>query len=304
MTTYNAGLLTPPGLEEEQLPYRPVWRSIVIEYGILSAVVIGLFVAVNYIGITIPASVQVPLNAALVLLPVGLWLVFSLLPERGVPEPRTSLQSIVIISALVAAAVGYPLIADWLQVEQWLSLAPAVQRIFGYTFTVGIIQETLKYLVLRYLIWDRNLTNRQDAIAAAAAAALGYATVLNLHFGLTGTPPPDVVMVHVYSVMTLHLVSTVVVAYGLAETKLINASPLVLPVALGLASFIHGVAIPVRAGLVNASISPLFLEFSLPRPLYGIVFSAALLIAGALLVYFFFVTSERREREIRASREE
>lgn len=257
----------------------------------------------SFLGVRIPEFLRVFLNIGLVLLPVGLWIVFSLIPERSVPQPRTRLVSVLIVSALTANAVGYPFINEFLQVDQWLSLASAIQRIIGYTLTVGMTQEILKYIVLRSLIWSGHLRTRLDAVAYGAAAALGYATVLNLHFALTGNPPPDAVAVRVFSTLVIHIVATTIIAYGLAESRDGETSPLVMPISLGIAALISGIAIPIRAGLVNASISPAALEFALPRPLFGIVFSLMLLVGGLMLVFFFFTTAERQEREKRTEQE-
>ncbi|HEX2619963.1 MAG TPA: PrsW family glutamic-type intramembrane protease [Phototrophicaceae bacterium] len=303
MATFNSRLLVPPGEEAEIPPYRSVWRSIIIEYGVLSTVTVGLFALINFISFTIPEAVRIPLNIGIVLLPVGLWVIFSLLPERRVPLPRNRLIAVGIVSGLVAKAIGYPFVHEVLQVDEWLSLATAIQRIIGFTFTVGIVQETLKYVVVRSLIWSDQIRIRDDSIAYADASALGYATILNLHFALTGSPSPDAVAASVLSTLVIHLVATAIVSYGLVESRLTDTSPLALPISLALAALIPGAAIPLHAGLTNASISLKSLAFTLPRPLFGIAFSLVVLIAGLLTVAFFINTAERQAREKRVVEE-
>jgi uncharacterized membrane protein len=298
MATFNTRLLTPPSEEEEIQLYRDVWRSLLLQYGTYFGITAGLFILVNVLNFRIPDNFRVPLNFVLTFLPFGLWIVFSYIPESQVPRPRQRLLSVMIICALVANAVAYPLINEFLQVDQWLSLASAIQRIIGYTFTVGVIQEALKYFVIRSLIWDEHLRVRQDAIAYADAAAIGFATVLGLHFTFTGNPSTDAVAARMFSTLAIHVVSSSIVSYGLSESRLMNASPLLLPLSLALASLVTGIAIPIRAGLVNASISPLALEFALPRPLFGLGFSLGLFVAGMAGVLFFYNTAERQEREV------
>lgn len=303
MTAFNSGLLTPPSEEEEIRPYRAAWRSLVIEQALLLGVTIVWFVVTNFIGIDIPQQFRFFLNLGVVVFPLWTWGIFSVLAEQRVPQPRLRLVSVFVITALTANAVGYPLLYEYLKVDEWLSLTTAVQRIMGYTFTVGIVQETLKYIVVRSMIWDSHLRTREDAIAYAVAAALGYAAILNLHFIGVGTPPVDAVAIRVFGTIGMQIVSALIVSYGLAESYFSNASGLLLPVSLALGALVTGLAIPLRSGLVNASLSTVAPEFVLPRPLFGIGFSVALLAAGMVLTAFFYNTAERQAREIEITQE-
>jgi RsiW-degrading membrane proteinase PrsW (M82 family) len=296
LTAFNSRLLTPPSEEEEIQLYRDPWRSVIREMAALTVLTVGVFVLVNYLGFQFPEQWLGIANAAAALFPVGLWLFFSLRPERRVPQPRQMLLLVFVISALVANAVAYPLIEQYLDADRWLSLASAIQRIVGYTFTTGIIQETLKYIVVRWLTWDEHLRLRADAFAYGAASAVAYATVFNLHFIGTGTPRLDVAVATVFSTVTANLVASAIVSYGLAESKLSNANMFVLPVSLGVSAVIIGLVLPLRAGLINASISGENLAFTLPRPLFGIAFSVFLMIVGLAGTAFFYRTAELREQ--------
>src|SRR5690606_10891330 len=131
-----------------------VWLSIVLECGILFAIVAALYVVSRFV--TIPEPPQLFINIALALAPLALWIVFSWWRERFVPQPRQNLAGVVIIAALSANAVGLPVINDVFQLERWLSLESAIYRIIGYTFTMGIVQSTIVYLVVRYTAWPSN----------------------------------------------------------------------------------------------------------------------------------------------------
>jgi RsiW-degrading membrane proteinase PrsW (M82 family) len=239
----------------------------------------------------------------LALLPVGLWGIFSWWQERFVPQPRLRLLPVLAISALIANAVGLPLVNDFLQVDRWLPLSSALMRIAGYTFTVGVVQEVLKYLVVYYTVWPNQFRIRLDGVAYGAASAIGYATVLNLHFVLSGTPPADVAAVRIFTTLALHLVTSAIVGYGLAEVRFSRPTPFLVATTIALAAFVTGVAIPVRAGLVNANLSldvngtQPFLNTSTARPLLGLGVSIALLIGLNLVLSFLFEGAERRERE-------
>ena len=261
-----------------------------------------LFVAVNFLGIGIPEILVTPLNIVIALMPTILWMVFSLLPERGVPEPRTQLLPVFIISALVANAIGIPFIDGVLTVESWLSLVSALERISGYMFTIGIVHCGIVYVILRYMVWRDHLRTRLDTVSYAATVAVGYTMVLNLQFTSIGTPLPDVVAMRVFANLSLHLVANITVAYGLSEQRFANAMPLLPPLSIAFAAFLTGVFIPVRAGLINGSFSGL--GVTAPRPLFGLGFTVAFLAALLVVLAFLFNNAERQEREMQAAAED
>jgi RsiW-degrading membrane proteinase PrsW (M82 family) len=290
----NLTLLTPPQEKEEIHPYRRPWRSISIETGILLGVTALLYVLANVLNLHFPGQVGGIISVVVALLPFGLWLIFSWWAERSVPQPRQRLLAVVVISGLVANAVGIPFINDFLQVDRWLPLASAINRIVGYTFTIGIVQELLKYLVVRYTVWPGCYRTRTDAIAYGAASAVGYATVLNLHFVMSNASPPSITAIHVFDTLALHLATSLIMGYGLAEIRFGLPTPLFLTSTLALASFVTGVAIPVRAGLVNPGFS---LKVGDAKTLFSIGFALALLMVFSLMISFLYSSAERRERE-------
>jgi RsiW-degrading membrane proteinase PrsW (M82 family) len=299
VTSFNPRLLTPPE-EEEIYPYRRVWRSLIVEAGILFALTAILFVLVNFLRVRVPENFVKPISAALALVPLGLWLAASWLQERFVPEPRQRLAVVVIVSALLANAVGVPLVNEFLQVDRWLPLSSALSRFLGYTFTVGIVQEMLKYLVLRYVVWPDCFRTRLDGVAYALASAVGYVTVLNLHYVFSNPAPPDVTALRIFNVTIMQFATSAIVGYGLAELRFGRPSPLLLTFTLALAATVTGITIPLRSGLVNAS---LVLNVSATSPLRGIGLSLAALVGIAIAVGFLIENAERQDREAAAGRE-
>jgi hypothetical protein len=311
LTSFDSRLLTPPREEEEIYPYRRVWRSIILEAGGVFAAAAGLFVLVNFIGLPVPDLFRRPLNILLALLPALLWFLFSYLPERAVLQPRVRLLPVFIAACLATNAITYPFITETVRPELWLSLASAVNRIFGYTFTVGILQAGLTYIILRYMVWAGFLRTRYDALAYGSAVAIGSATIFSLHFAMTDIPLPDVVAARTLSHYVIYMASTAVLAYGIAESRIGDAPALLLPAVLALSAFVIGAAIPVHAGLLNGSfftaLNTLSAEITriiaAPRPLFGLVFSAALLISVLYVVSFLIDYSERKQREVQSARE-
>lgn len=296
MAQYNAAKLITPPTDDDTHPYRRAWQSVTIESGILIAVAGVLFVTAAFLGTRIPQALHLPVNIVLALLPALLWLIFSLWRERFAELPRRGLLATAIVTALVANAIGLPLLNDFVQPESWLALQPAVNRIIGYTVTVGIIHEFLKYLVLRYLTWPHRYRAREDAIAYSAASAIGYSTVLALSYVLNTGATPDVVASRVLSITTLQLAASVIVGYGLVQLVFSQVTTLLLPMTLVAAAGLHGLAIPLRSGLVNATLT---VDGAATRPLFGFVFAVGFFILPMLAMYFLYQVADRRDRNLR-----
>ncbi len=300
MASYETRFITPPREEEEIYPYRRVWPSVALEAGLLFALGVGLFVLLRFI--VIPSSLYRLVGLAIALAPVGLWLAFSWLRERTVPQPRINLMAVVVVTALAANAVGIPLVEDYLQVDSWLPLESAIGRIIGYTFTEGIVEATIMYLVLRYTVWPRGFRTRLDAVAYGAACALGYATVLNVRLILSNALPPDVAAFRVFDNLAVQTAMGIVIGYGLAEVCFNDRPfPLLLGATVMLAAFITGAAIPLRSGLTNAG---LVQGVSTVRPILGFLFSAGVLFAASIAFRFLFDNAEREDRDAAAQRED
>lgn len=301
MTSYNPRLITPPKEEEEIYPYRRAWRSVFIESGILMGMLLIFFVAFNYLGISLAGNNLIAVNVTLAISPALLWIIFSRVPENNVVEPRRRLLTIFTVTALVANAVGIPLLNAVFQPNEWLPLQSALNRIIGYTVTVGILQEFLKYLVLRYIVWPDYYRVRTDAIAYGAATAVAYAMVVNLNYVLNNpSAASDVVMLRVFANTAIQIVGSIVIAFGLSETRFNSALSFLLPIMVVLAASLTGIAIPMRAQFMNAGLG---LTISGQREIFGLIFSIIFYVAPMAVMFFLFSITERREQEMMIGQE-
>jgi RsiW-degrading membrane proteinase PrsW (M82 family) len=295
LAAYESRFITPPSEEEVIYPYRRVWFSIIIEHTILFVVVLLMFIVTRFV--SIPTRFHFPLGLAVALLPGLLWLFFSWRPERFAPQPRGKLLMVAVISGLTAKAIGLPVVNDIFQVERWLALQSAVNRIIGHTFTIGLVQAIITYIILRYLIWPDNLRTRFDSIAYGAASAVGYALVVNLDSVLAASPAPDIAAMNVFNTLALHLAVALIIAYGLSEVRFNNRPYiLLLCVNVAVAALVTGVVIPLRTGLANAGISPLFTT-SAVSPIRAFLFSGVVLAAVSVVVTFLIDIAQRRDSE-------
>lgn len=301
MSRYSSPqLITPPREEEEVYPYRRVWPSLILQISGLFVITLGLYIGTGVIGLNLPPRFWQPANAVLALSPALLWGVFAFWRERRVEQPRRPLLGVFVVAALVANAVGLPVI-NALEPAAWLPLSGTFQRILGYAFTVGIIHETLKYLVMRFMVWPEGFRIRLDTLAYSTAAAIGYVTIINLHTLNAGTPSPDVFMARVFGDTMLHLAATSILAYGLAQLRFTPQFYIALPLSLAAAAFLIGLGTTFRSGIVNAGFT---LGISSTRPLFGIGFSLVLITATLVVIAFLYNTSERRAVEAAEGSEE
>lgn len=303
MGTYDPRyLITPPKEEEEVYPYRRVWPSLGLELGVLFAVTIALFVITRFV--TIPPALRYPALIVTAVLPVGLWYAFSVRRERSVPEPRRHLLMVAVVSALAANAIGIPLVRDVLQIDRWLPLDNAINRIVGYTFTVGIVQEFIKYVVVRYAVWSQDFRTRLDGIAFCVASAVGYSVTLNLDFVLSTRASLDVAAITVFGQVVRQVAGSMIVAYGLSEIRFNRRPfPFLMPATVALAALVTGIAIPLSSGLSNASVS-VSNPIATISPLRSLLFSGALIAGLTVVITFLFNTAERQDQEAATRGEE
>ncbi|GAB1422374.1 hypothetical protein MASR2M15_26040 [Anaerolineales bacterium] len=290
----NFRIIPPPRDQQETSSYRSVWNSIIIELSILTIICGLIFIPKFLIGFSLPVSIHSYVNLALVLTPTIVWLGFSYLKERSVPQPRRRLLGVFIISILTANAIGIPLVEGLLQLETWLSHETAFMRIFGYTVAYGVIHMGLIYLVQRYTVWATDYRNRLDVVAYCLTAAIAYVSVINFHYFLGYEVSPDVMAIRLLSNMAMFIGGSLFLSYGIALTYFDNALSPVMPIYVFVSAFIAGGLIPIRSGLANAGLST---TISTTKPLLVFAFSIGILFICLSLIMFLFNSKEHREAE-------
>jgi len=282
-------LITPPKEQEETYPYRKVWQSQIIEASTLIVFTSACFLLFGLLRLQLPRTLFGIINIVLVFLPMLLWLVFSYIPERLALIPRQRIGFIFFVTLLLANAVGVPFVDSVLQPSSWLATESTLNRIIGYTLTMGVIQESLKYLVLRYLAGS-SIQTLADSVAYSIAVGIAYATIMNLDYISAYSTTPDIIAVRVLSNTSLNVLGSLIVGYGLAQILVYKANLLLLPTSLVIACGINGVAIPIRAGISNAVVG---LSAVSPRPVLGLGFSITIYVILLFGLYFLFKNSEK-----------
>lgn len=118
----------------------------------------------------------------LALVPAAIWLIFFYLQDKAEPEPKGFILGVFGLGALLAAAVGIPVLETVFRVSHWIH-TDTLTTILGGILVVGFTQEFLKYAAVRYSIYNSGeFDEPTDGVIYATAAGLGYATVLNIQF--------------------------------------------------------------------------------------------------------------------------
>ncbi len=238
-------LLSPEEEAEEIFPFRRVWRALFVEMGALLVVVVGILIATR-IGM-LEDSYSPQLNVLLALAPVGIFIVVSVRRERRAPQPREGLPAVLILSAIAANGAAWPVIGSVFTPERWLADAGFFSRIIGYTLTLGALAALVKVLVLRYTVWPMRFRARLDGVAYGVPAALGYATVITLHFVRDEEPILSAAAIRVLTNVYLHIAVGAILGYFLAELAIGSNVPVLwLPLGLSISAFLSGVYIAFR----------------------------------------------------------
>ncbi len=296
---FDSRIIAPP-TEEEIYPYRRVWRSITLQVGTMIVLTVSLLLLGEIFGLRFDKTLNLILSGILIFVPVILWLFFSILPERFVLEPRVNLITVAVMSGLAGSAIGIPLVEEFFQIDRWLPLESALQRILGFTFTMGIVDSALKFIVLRYIVFPQHLRLRTDTIAYCVASAIGYSFVVSLHSISDIQPSYSIAILYIFSNYTIQLASSVFIAYGLSETYFNNALPVALPASIVFSALIVGIISPLSSGLMNGALST---TGNADNPLFSLGFLIVALIACLGITFFFYTIAQQRDQNIVISAE-
>ncbi len=118
---------------------------------------------------------------AISLVPAIIWLAFFYIQDVREPEPKGLVLAVFFLGAIVARAVGIPLIEEVFGTK-WFAAGPLF-NILGAILVTGFIDQFLIYAAVRYSVYNAaEFDERVDGIVYTTAAALGYATMVNIQY--------------------------------------------------------------------------------------------------------------------------
>jgi RsiW-degrading membrane proteinase PrsW (M82 family) len=222
---------------------------------------------------------------ALAIIPAFLWLALFYGQDRLEPEPKSYVAKVFLLGALLAQAVGIPLVRDVFDVGAWLPTDLWVSAL-GSILVVGFIQEFLKYAAVRYSIYGSpEFDERSDGIVYGTAAGLGYATVLNLHYVLqSGGVNLEAGVIRVVVTALAQASFAGLTGYFLGRAKFEDRPVWWLGAGVALAAVLNGLFTTLRGELTTTALG---LEGGGFNPWPGLALAAV--VAGLTLAALFYL---------------
>jgi len=133
---------------------------------------------------TLDGATLVVVSVVLALVPAAIWIVVFYRQDSREPEPKRMVLAVFILSALLARAVGIPLVEEVFRVGSWLD-AGVLYHILGAVLVIGFTEQFLIYAAVRYSVYPTpEFDERVDGIIYGTAAGLGYASLVNVQYVL------------------------------------------------------------------------------------------------------------------------
>lgn len=245
-----------------------------VAFAVLMAVVAGA------LKLRLEGTPLIIAGLVLALVPAALFLLAFMRADRIEPEPRGLVLGVFFLGALLAYAIGQPVIRDVFKVQNWSGDSLWLE-LAGAILIAGVVQQFLIYAAVRYTVYNSSeFDERVDGIIYGAAAGLGYATAFNVLY-VTGNSGVDLgigalrVVTEALAFASLGGVS----GYFISRARFDKMGPTWLPIGLIFAAVLNGVidvllgAAPMLAG-----------GFSF-NPWYGLI--AAVIISGVIFFLLF-----------------
>jgi hypothetical protein len=155
-------------------------------------------------------------------------------------------------------------------------------------------------MVIRYSVWPQGFRIRSDGIAYSLAAAVGYATAVNLNYVFSTGADPSSIALRISEFTLLQYAAGLVVGYFLAELKINkNMGVFWMPGALLLSALLTGVMTAARGGLIVSGLST---TSNASNPVQGVVGVVSLTVIMFGSLYFLINNADERTR-LRGRRE-
>ncbi len=164
--------------------HRSIWASGVVEIVAVLAFVVVMALASWLFKPRVSGAALVWTGIILSIIPAAIWMVFFYRQDRLEPEPKSYVIGVFVLGMLLCNGVGIPMAERLFQVNEWLP-TNTWTHIVGAILVIGITQEFLKYVAVRYSVYmTPEFDERVDGIVYGTAAGLGFATMLNINYVL------------------------------------------------------------------------------------------------------------------------
>jgi RsiW-degrading membrane proteinase PrsW (M82 family) len=219
--------------------YRSVSESALIE--IVGIAIFAALVALvaEFVRPQLSGASLILVGIVLAIVPAALWLV-AFYRQDLEPEPKQYVLGVFVLGAVLAQAIGQPVVRDLFHVQEW-GTRDMLLGFLASILIVGVVQEFLKYAAVRYTVFgSAEFDQPVDGIIYGASAGLGYATMLNIWYVISNGGVDLGVGAVRCAVEALAQASTAgVVGYFLGQAKFRRMGPLWLPAGIVLAAALN-----------------------------------------------------------------
>jgi RsiW-degrading membrane proteinase PrsW (M82 family) len=227
----------------------------------------------------------------LALVPSLLWLAFFYAQDRLEPEPKSYVIGVFVLGALLASAVGIPVVRNLFRVQDWIGRSIWV-NLLASILIIGFVQEFLKYAAVRYSVFPLpEFDERMDGILYGTAAGLGYATMLNINYVVqSGGVHLGMGVIRITVTALAQASFAGITGYFLARSKFEKEAVWWLPLGLTIAAVLNGVFSVLLGGVTR---SGSLLGRSTANPWYGLVLAAIVACLNLFLLLYLIRRASR-----------
>jgi RsiW-degrading membrane proteinase PrsW (M82 family) len=274
-----------------------VGRSSLLTLGALVLFAALVAVILRFVKPHLAGAPLVALGVGMSLVPAALWLLFFYLQDALEPEPKGYVLGVFVLGALLASALGIPVVRDLFRAQDWLGKSLGV-NLLGSILVVGFVQEFLKYAAVRYSVYPLpEFDERMDGILYGTAAGLGFATMLNILYVVeSGGVDLGVGVIRIVITALAQASFSGITGYFLARAKFEEERVWWLPLGLTIAAVLNGLFTVVRGGIARTGS---VLGQRTANPWYGLILAAV--VAGATLAILLFLVRRANQRVLAGS---
>lgn len=268
-----------------------LWLADIVTIGLLIGFVVLIYVFEQLLSPQFGPTALAVAGIVLTLVPALLWLWFFYRRDAVEPEPRGMVIGVFVLGALVAAAIGIPLVQSVFRVSGWMYANQPWSYVVAAILIIGFAQQFLIYASVRFSVFNSaEFDGPTDGIIYATAAGLGYATVLNVQF-VTGDGATSLTLAAIQIVLTTLAMASFagIVGYFLGREKHEERPVWWMTVGVILAAVLNGLFLVLRGQLTGGTSS------SAPANNWLSLALAAVLAIGTALVLSWLIRRDVRQ---------
>ncbi|MCX7852970.1 MAG: PrsW family glutamic-type intramembrane protease [Caldilineales bacterium] len=272
---------------------RGMWWASLVGAGVLVLFVLVVALVAGLARPHLEGGALLTVSLILALVPAAIWLAIFYVQDVREPEPKPLVLGVFLLGALLAQAVGRPVNEGLFAVSRWMATAGPLSHILAAILIVGFTEMFLVYAAVRFSVYGLpEFDERVDGVIYGTAAALGYATVLNVAFVVESGGVDLVAGTVRIAVTALALASFGgLLGYFLGRCKFEDEPLWWMPAGLALAAALNGLFIYLRGEVTTTAVG---LQGGGYNPWPGLILAAV--VAGVTFGVLFYLLSRLRRR--------